>query len=108
MSLNLGSIWRKNTNNNTKISNNSSNLPKISYLQTRKITPSQRQERSLIGTKTYWGKATWYLFHAIAARINSEYYKRNYMIVWNFVKQFGAHLPCPYCRTHANNYLKKV
>ena len=30
------------------------------------------------------------------------------MIIWNFIKDVCNHLPCPYCKNHAVNYIKLV
>jgi hypothetical protein len=59
-------------------------------------------------SKKYWGTPTWYLFHSIASRINEEYYKNNFKIVWQFIKEVCSHLPCPYCRSHALSYVNKI
>ena len=59
-------------------------------------------------SKKYWGEPTWYLFHSIAARINSDFYCENYKEIWEFIKLCCSMLPCPYCRNHAVFYTNQI
>lgn len=65
-------------------------------------------KKSYNNSKAYWGTPTWYLFHSIAAKIDPIFHKENPHIIWNFIKQTCSVLPCPYCRYHAVNYIKKI
>lgn len=104
MSLNLGSMW----------SNNNYNKSNIKFVPPKKRQPNKT---NLISTypsskkkhsRAFWGNATWILFHTIAAKINTNFYKTNYLFVWKFIKECCGNLPCPYCRTHAMSYINKV
>ena len=59
-------------------------------------------------SKKYWGTPTWFMFHSIAARIDKDYYSKNYEKIWNFIKATCGILPCPYCRHHAVQYVSKI
>ena len=101
MSLTLGNIWtQKRTLPPTLISKNGLNNMMI----VRKAEISNPK----VGTKGFWGNATWFLFHTIAARIEPEYYRNNVGAIWDFIKECCGNLPCPYCRSHASNYLKTI
>jgi hypothetical protein len=65
------------------------------------------QNNNNSGSK-YWGTPTWYLFHSLAEKVNEEKYKKHYMIMWNFIKEVCAALPCPYCKAHATNYVNGI
>ena len=58
--------------------------------------------------RKYWGEPTWYLFHGIAANVESSYYKRNYNLFFDFIKMICDNLPCPFCRKHAIDYIKNT
>ena len=60
------------------------------------------------GAKKYWGTPTWFLFHSIAARVSNLYYEKNFVKVWDFIKLTCSNIPCPYCRSHALNYVNNV
>lgn len=102
MSLNLGNIWSNNNVGNKKI--NKSFIRKTP--KTLTVKPKLLLNKG--GTRKTWGNATWYLFHSIAAKINSEWYRKNYTIVWNFITACCSNLPCPFCRNHAMSYVKNV
>jgi len=58
--------------------------------------------------KEIWAVPCWYFFHGFAARINSNFYKNNYREIWrNIYVNLCISLPCPICRNHATNYIKK-
>jgi len=97
MSLTLGTIW--NNKDNKKIINRPPPKPETVLVQ----KPPVRND-----VKKFWGTPTWYLFHGIAANINAEFYKNNYAVVFNFIKQICSNLPCPFCRKHAVNYINAV
>ena len=58
--------------------------------------------------KYEWGKYTWYLFHALAEKMNDKYFDKAYVKIIDWVKLICFNLPCPYCSEHAtrllNNY----
>lgn len=58
--------------------------------------------------KEIWSVPTWYFFHGLAARIDESFYNNNYMTVWiNVYQNICFNLPCPMCKRHATNYIKK-
>ena len=92
MSLSLGNMWSNKPSNTHKI------IPKRN---TYIMIINKEKKDATVGTKKHWGRATWYLFHTIAARIHPGFYKHNYTYFWDFIKLCCANLPCPYCREHA-------
>ena len=54
-----------------------------------------------------WGPLTWIFFHTLSEKIREdtfEYEKKNIIKVVNLICN---NLPCPYCKTHAVQYLKE-
>ena len=54
-----------------------------------------------------WGEPTWYFFHVFAEKIVNDFYIKNKNEVDELIFSICANLPCPYCKEHAVNYLKK-
>ena len=106
-SMNLGSIWNKNTNT-IKIPGKISLIPSKNIGGVIRNPINQSVNRSSIRSRGYWGTPTWYLFHTLAAKINSNFYNANYVYIWNFIKNVCNNLPCPFCKHHAMNYVKKI
>ena len=98
MANNLGTIWSKNTHNKIRINT----IVKTPVVKQSGNTPVKKNSRS------YWGTPTWFLFHTIAARINESWYAQNYMVVWSFIKRCCGTLPCPFCRSHAIQFVQGV
>ena len=100
MSTNLGSIWSniKYNNSGFRISKPQVNTP---IIRSHPITNSS-------SSRAYWGTPTWFLFHTIAARIDENWYKQNYTIVWEFITKCCSTLPCPFCRSHAVYFVQRV
>ena len=57
--------------------------------------------------KYEWGKYTWYLFHALAEKINNNHFDKGCIKIINWVKLICLNLPCPYCAEHASMLLNK-
>ena len=117
MNTNLGNIWSNKLPHTPKINkfnnifSSKSNINKVnSALRSQNNVISGFSKINMNGknSKKYWGTPTWYLFHSIAAKINEEYYKNNYKMVWQFIKLVCSQLPCPYCRSHAMSYVNKI
>ena len=102
MSINLGNIWSKRAKN-IRISGQNQAKPASKGRGKAKIRKTNYRSG-----RARWGPTTWILFHTIAAKINEEYYKKNYMYVWNFITEICANLPCPYCRNHAISFTKNI
>lgn len=110
MSFNFGNMWSSNKKNNV-VTVNKTNIYNKKFNQNRLVmtkTEPVVERVQGIGTKAYWGTPTWYLFHSLAERVNEEKYKNHYMIMWNFIKEVCASLPCPYCKAHATNYVNGI
>jgi hypothetical protein len=99
MSMNLGSIW------SNKKYNNGFGTPKPRVNKQIITNPIRRDGSS---SKSYWGTPTWFLFHTIAGRINENWYRQNYMIVWEFITKCCSTLPCPFCRSHAIAFVQGI
>lgn len=55
-----------------------------------------------------WGKATWMLFHTIAEQIDDNFYKANYVQLYNLIKRICLNLPCRTCAGHATEFMSSV
>ena len=111
--MNLGTIWsnRGSFKHNTIIIQNTPKAPPPpqSRPQSRPaVSSNSTLNVNQKATRAFWGEATWFFFHTISCRINSDYYAQNYLYVWNFIKKICNTLPCPYCQQHASNYTKNV
>lgn len=54
-----------------------------------------------------WGKITWYFIHTFCERINETFFVQNKEKVINILSNVCSMIPCPTCRAHASQYLKK-
>jgi len=54
-----------------------------------------------------WGTPTWYFLHTLIEKINSTYYKSVSDSFTNIIVDIFNNLPCPYCKDHATQYIKK-
>lgn len=108
MSLNFGDIWSSSKKNNQE--NSKKNISINKFNQNRLVIPQSKAIKNTnnMGTKAYWGTPTWLLFHSLAEKVNEEKYKKHYMVVWNFIKEICASLPCPYCKQHAVSYVNSI
>jgi hypothetical protein len=64
--------------------------------------------RQLEKAKTYWGRSTWELFHAMGEKINEDFYAKNNHMILNIVKQICKNLPCPDCARDATIFMNSV
>ena len=111
MSLNFGNMWTHTKKNNLTINRTQNHNQK--FLQNRirvnnKAPVAVKKPNKKMGTRGFWGEPTWLLFHSLAEKANSEKYEKHYLIVWNFIKEVCDGLPCPFCKQHASNYVKRV
>ena len=106
MSLNFGNIWSTGSKTNTININNS----RRKYTQNKLVLPVKRptQKNSGMGTKSYWGTPTWFLFHSLAEKVNPVKYQKHYLKVWQFIKEVCYSLPCPFCKEHATSYVNRI
>ena len=54
-----------------------------------------------------WGTPTWYFLHTLVEKIDVNHYDKIYGEVRNLIINIFQNLPCPYCKNHALNYIKK-
>jgi len=54
-----------------------------------------------------WGIPTWYFLHTMVEKFDSNYYKTVSNSVTNIIVELFNNLPCPHCKEHANQYIKK-
>jgi len=54
-----------------------------------------------------WGEPTWYFFHTFIEKITENFYSKNNEKIIEIYKIICNNLPCPICKEHANNYIKK-
>jgi len=54
-----------------------------------------------------WGTPTWYFLHTLVEKIDSNYYKSVNNSVTDIIVDLLKNLPCPYCKDHALQYIKK-
>ena len=108
MSLNFGNMWSSHKKKNNIIRPNINNRK---FNQNRLVinkTEPVIKPMGGMGTKAFWGTPTWYLFHSLAEKVDEEKYKKHFMVMWNFIKEICGALPCPYCRSHAVNYVNRI
>lgn len=55
-----------------------------------------------------WSHPTWKFFHIFAENVNESFYNRNKDICLQIIKTICGILPCPYCKSHASNYMKHI
>lgn len=55
-----------------------------------------------------WGPTVWMFLHSFIEQINSEAYKNKKGDIFGHIKSICSLLPCPICRTHAQEYLRNI
>tara|TARA_B100000073_G_scaffold67031_3_gene49571 strand:+ start:7109 stop:7714 length:606 start_codon:yes stop_codon:yes gene_type:complete len=113
--MNLGAMWSNNlkSKNNRNLKRKSKNLLFKNINNTKIIKSNNNNNRVTNNvprkdSRAYWGTPTWILFHTIAEKIDNNFYINNYMVIWDFIGDVCKTLPCPFCKTHAVNYIKGV
>ena len=54
-----------------------------------------------------WGIPVWYFFHTFAEKITDELFLLKREECLSLISSICNSLPCPYCRSHAMDYIKK-
>jgi hypothetical protein len=54
-----------------------------------------------------WGPITWMFFHTIAEKIKDSQFNKHKAQIFALFKLVCSNLPCPYCVSHATEYLKQ-
>ena len=99
--MNLGSIWT----NKIKIQ---PYTPIIENAVLNNFNTLKQQRGTNRTSRAYWGTPTWFLFHTIAERLDTNWYKQNYVYVWEFIRNVCNTLPCPLCQAHARSYVNSI
>ena len=55
-----------------------------------------------------WSNPTWTFFHVFAEKVSEQFYNRNRDICLQIIKSICNLLPCPVCRVHATNYMRRI
>lgn len=58
--------------------------------------------------KSIWGPLFWKTLHCMIIHINDSLFQSEKQILWENIKGIINIIPCPYCKQHATNYIKKV
>ena len=53
-----------------------------------------------------WGPITWYFFHTLSFHIYGAKFNEEKYFIIKLLKDICSILPCPYCKEHANYYIK--
>ena len=59
-------------------------------------------------SNNYWGEITWIFLHTIAEKIKEEEYHNERSQLLELIKTVCSNLPCPECKQHAVQYMKRV
>ena len=59
-------------------------------------------------SNNYWGEITWVFLHTIAEKIKEENYENEKKQLLMLIKGVCSNLPCPDCKQHAMQYMKRV
>jgi hypothetical protein len=54
-----------------------------------------------------WGKYTWIFFHSLAEKIKDDKFQEYKHVIFNIIFSLCSCLPCPTCKEHAMETLKK-
>tara|TARA_B110000211_G_C14065211_1_gene547372 strand:- start:187 stop:651 length:465 start_codon:yes stop_codon:yes gene_type:complete len=57
---------------------------------------------------SFWGTPTWVFLHTFAEKISDDFYIKNRTDIINIVRNICEGLPCPICKSHAMEYMRKV
>lgn len=59
-------------------------------------------------SKNVWGPITWKFLHTVAAKITPEHFQSQRDDIIKLIKNVCDVLPCPECRTHANQNMSRA
>ena len=57
--------------------------------------------------KSEWGPLYWKTLHCMAIHIHNDKFNSEKKIIWENIKRIIINLPCPYCKQHAMDMIKK-
>lgn len=114
MNRKIGNMFGKRgfMSNSTDIQNKK----EFKLLYSNKINKTNETNKNKVITKpkgtnvikARWANPTWELFHTLSCQINETYYNKNYEEVFNIISVICNNLPCPNCKYHASERLKRV
>jgi hypothetical protein len=58
--------------------------------------------------KSEWGPITWKLIHCISIKANPNLSQEQFNELKNIISRIVSNLPCPYCTSHAIDYLSRT
>ena len=59
-------------------------------------------------SNNYWGAITWKFLHTISEKIKEEEFQGQKSKLLDLIKKICSNLPCPECKQHAVQYMKRV
>ena len=118
MSFSFGTIWSQNKKNVEyrgkpkgfkKLKKSNKFMSNKLILSNKVIKKPTYNSKSNIYIKKNlpWAHATWHLFHLLPARISDNDFLIHKKIILSFITKCCSKLPCPYCKNHAQNYLRR-
>ena len=78
-------------------------LPPTPQLPPPQPPISEKKENGLV-----WGKYTWLLFHTLAEQVNPDRFLEIRIELLDIIYSICTILPCPICREHAKEYMKRI
>ena len=58
-------------------------------------------------SKREWGSACWFLFHTLASKVKEDKFDLVKNSLWEQINAICNNLPCPECREHATELMRK-
>lgn len=110
MSFAFGTIWSQNKKNPVKRERKRVFMANKLVLSNKVIKKTNREmykKKTYIKKNLPWAYSTWHLFHLIPARISDKDFMLHKEIILKFILHCCNKLPCPYCKNHAQNYIRR-
>jgi len=110
---NKRSISTTNNNLNTTkfktVNNIAMNIPTPKHTPKPIVNPVQPIHSTTNTTKKIiWGAPFWYFFHILAEKVKPESFNIVSDHIFDIIKDVCRNLPCPYCKSHAEEYMSKI
>ena len=99
MPLKFGIMFKKTNIKNNNINKN---------INTKNNNRIQIKNEQILKVRGRWGTPCWIFFHTLAEHIKEDYYNNNYVEVIKIVNRIISDIPCPLCKEHAINRMKRV
>ena len=100
---------RKNNLSNLNIINNNNN----NNLEKKNVAPIQMNNSTnnndnIKKGRMVWGPPIWFLFHTLCEKVMDEHFLTIRKDLINNFLLICKNLPCPYCASHATEYMSKI